>query len=320
MIQPPELKLHLPMEVGGRQRATTTQVWLMLQAAYYGDLEAVKTLAADCHGLLYAQYNYAPPIHFAVREGHTELVKFLLTEGAHDPTYHFYPFQESLQAVASDRGYHHIVALLDDYAAKGTVRYTGDNGRIFYQRSPVQQEFEKAVSQNQLGKARRILQDNPEFVLDNTYLWSEGILVLPVKKGNFKMAQLLLDNGARVPDLLKWAQFYYFETYEYAEWIMARGMNPNTMSWQHVTLLHDMAQKGYVDKAKLLLRYGADVNAVDEAYQSTPIGMAARWGHLPMVELLLNHGADPKKAGADWAIPSVWAQSKGHKLIARLLQ
>jgi ankyrin repeat protein len=27
------------------------------------------------------------PIHFAVREGHVELVKYLLDNGAHDPNY-----------------------------------------------------------------------------------------------------------------------------------------------------------------------------------------------------------------------------------------
>ncbi|OCX51808.1 hypothetical protein BEL04_17505 [Mucilaginibacter sp. PPCGB 2223] len=320
MIQPPELRLHLPKEVGGKQIATTTEVWQILQAAHDGDLEKIRELSEDCHGLLYAQYNYAPPIHFAVREGHTEVVRYLLAEGAHDPDYHFYPFQETMQTVARDRGYHEIADMLDDYAQNGVIRYTGDNGRIFYERTPEQTAFEKAVGQNQLAEVKAILADHPEFASDHHYFWSEGILLSPVKLGNFEMAELLMAYGATVPNLLKWAQFYYFETYAHAEWIMARGMNPNTMSWQRVTILHDMAQKGYLDKAKLLIRHGAELDSIDEAYRSTPLGLASRWGQREMVSYLLEQGADPQKAGAHWATPLAWAESKGHYEIAELLK
>ena len=45
-----------------------------------------------------------------------------------------------------------------------------------------------------------------------------------------------------------------------------------------MTLLHDMAHEGDIPKAMLLLDHGADINPIDEEYQSTPLGMAARWG------------------------------------------
>lgn len=75
----------------------------------------------------------------------------------------------------------------------------------------------------------------------------------------------------------------WIERYDAAAYLMEKGMNPNVMSWQRVTLLHDMAQKGLMDKAALLIRYGA-INVVDEAYQSTPLGLAARWGQREMVD------------------------------------
>jgi ankyrin repeat protein len=96
-------------------------------------------------------------------------------------------------------------------------------------------------------------------------------------------------------------------------------MDPNTKSWQEVTLLHDMAQKGNIPKAELLLKYGADLQAIDDEYSSTPLGMAARWGHIEMVELLLKQGADPNRAGASWATPLAWARKKGHNEIEALL-
>ena len=126
--------------------------------------------------------------------------------------------------------------------------------------------------------------------------------------------------GATVPDVLKWTQFYYFERYDAASFMMEKGMNPDTMSWHHVTILHDMAQKGNIQKAELLLKHGANINPVDEEYQSTPLGMAARWGHADMVEFLLKNGADVNKAGASWATPLAWAAKKGHVAIEQILK
>lgn len=309
------------MEVGNGERSTTGRVWDILSACHSGDLSRVKELVAECPGLIYAQYNYAPPIHFAGREGHLELVKYLLDNGSHDPEYRFYPFLDTMQTVAGDRGYAQIVAMLDNYAADPSMqKYSGDNGRIFYNRTHLQNEFEKAVDQNDLEKTKQILKEHPEYALDNTYFWSEGILMRPAKQNRREMVDLLISYGATVPNLLKWTQFYYFELYDGAAYMMEKGMNPNIMSWQRVTILHDMAQKGFIDKAKLLIRYGADIDPIDEAYRSTPLGLAARWGQKDMVEYLLEQGADPNKSGADWSKPLVWAKRKGHTEVADLLK
>jgi ankyrin repeat protein len=79
-----------------------------------------------------------------------------------------------------------------------------------------------------------------------------------------------------------------------------------------------MAQDGDLEKARLLLDHGADINAVDEEYRSTPLGLAARWGHREMVALLLERGADPIKSGASWSTPLAWARKKGHAEIASM--
>jgi ankyrin repeat protein len=130
------------------------------------------------------------------------------------------------------------------------------------------------------------------------------------------MLELLMRYGARVPDVSKWAPEYYFKHYDVAAFLMANGMHPNHMSWQHVTLLHDMAQRGNIPKARLLLDHGADINPVDEEYRSTPLGLAARWGQRTMVAFLLERGADVAKAGAPWATPLAWARKKGFNEIA----
>jgi ankyrin repeat protein len=321
MVQPNELKLNLPMEVANGVTSTTTKVWDILVASRNGDLEAIKKMVDECPELIYAQYNYTPPIHFAVRESHLDLVKYLLDNGAHDPDYKIYPFLDSLLTIAQDRDDKEIAILLEQYNSDPALcKYRGDNGKIYYNRTELQKEFQTAVDKGDLAKTEQILKEHPEFASDESYFWGEGILTMPAKRNNRKLIELLMSYGAKVPDVLKWTQSYYFERYDGAAFMMEKGMNPNVMSWHHVTILHDMAQKGDIQKAELLIKHGADINPVEEEYQSTPLGMAVRWGHAEMVEYLLARGADINKAGASWATPLAWAKKKGHIEIEKILR
>lgn len=320
MTRPPDLQHTFPMELSDGTLSTTTDVWQILLASRNGDFETVRRMGEACPALLYAQYNYTPPIHFAVREGHTDLVRYLLDQGAHDPGYRIYPFLDSLQTLADDRGLTEILALLDKYAADPSrQRFRGDNGRILFPRTAGQKAFEQAVDQEDLAKTEECLREHPEWALDTTFFWGEGILTFAAKENNRAMVDLLMRYGAQVPDVLKWTQFYYLEHDEGAPYMLEKGMNPNTRSWQEVTILHDMAQKGKIDRAELLLRYGAAIDPVDDEYRSTPLGMAARWGHAEMVRFLLESGADPEKAGASWATPLAWARKKGHAEVEQIL-
>lgn len=308
------------MDLSNGVSSTTTNVWDILVASRNGDLGRVKQLVDTCPELIYAQYNYTPPIHFAVREGHLELVKYLLSNGAHDPKYRIYPFLDTLNVIAQDRGYDEIARLLEQYNSDPSLwKYAGDNGKIHYSRTALQKDFETAVDQQDLALVENILKQHPEFVHDDTFFWGEGIMMMPAKDNNIALLKLLIRHGAKVPVLLKWAKEYYFKHYEPAVFLMENGMDPNVMSWHRVTLLHDMAQKGNIPKAELLIKHGAKIDPVDEEYCSTPLGMAARWGNTEMVNYLLGQGADPNKSGAAWATPLKWAQKKGHQDIEEIL-
>ena len=321
MIRPIELKLEFPIKLSGGEYSTTWKVWEILKASHDGDLASVVKLTEECAGLIYAQYNYTPPVYFAVREGHPDLLRSLLARGAHDSKYRNYPFQDSLQTIAADRGFDDIVVILDNYVADpANQKYKGDNGETEYGRSELQREFETAVDKEDIVRTKEILEINPEFALDPTYFWSEGILLFAAKEYNVPMMELLMGYGAKVPEILKWCQYYYFERSDSAAWLLDHGMNSNTMSWHKVTILHDMAQKGFIDRAEMLIRHGADINAVDEEYLSTPLGMAARWGKKEMVEFLLKNGADHSMSGAPWSTPLAWSRKKRFSEIEKILK
>lgn len=301
------------MEVANGIISTTTKVWNILRASFEGDLEYVKKIVEECPELIYAQYNYTPPIHFAVREGHVNLVEYLLNNGAYSPNYRTYPFLDSLETIAEDRGHSRIAELLTKYALKPELQKFGrDNGQIFFERTELEKEFEETVDKNDVEKTRQTLSQHPEYARDETYFWGEGILMMPAKENHHQMIELLIEYGAKVPDILKWTQAYYFEHPAGAPFMMEKGMNPDTMSWHQVTILHDMAQKGNIPKAELLIRYGANLDLVEEEYQSTPLGLAARWGQFDMVQFLIDQGADVNKSGASWSTPLQWARKKSH--------
>ena len=178
----------------------------------------------------------------------------------------------------------------------------------------------KLIAAGKLEEAERVLHANPHLLVDEEAGWGDGILAGPAHDARHDVIAMLIRLGARVPPVSKWAPYYYFKHEATAAFLLEQGMDPNHMNWHRFTLLHHMAADGEIAKARLLLDYGADIDAVDDEYRSTPLGIAARRGQREMVRLLLERGADATAAGASWATPIAWAESKGHQGIADMLR
>ena len=312
MTEPLEMRTTRPMAVHGGT-STTTDVWAALCASRDGDYARFTELVSKCPALSTCQYNYTPPLHFAVREGHLGLVQDLISKGAVDPTYQTYPFLDTLPTMARDRGHDEIADLLDAASADPVLAVKRkDTGAIDLGQTAAERRFQAAVNKGDISGADRMLKSQSELARNELAFWAEGILAGPANGADIQMIELLTEYGVRVPDVSKWAPAYYFKHYEVAAFLMARGMNPNHRSWQEVTLLHNMAQKGNIPKAKLLLDHAANIDLIDDEYHSTPLGLAVRWGQWEMAAFLLERGADPCNSGAPWATPLQWARKKGH--------
>jgi ankyrin repeat protein len=71
----------------------------------------------------------------------------------------------------------------------------------------------------------------------------------------------------------------------------------------------------------LFLDHGADINARDEDLCSTPLGWAAKFGRVEMVEFLLGRGARPSLPDdPPWATPIAWATRRRHQPVVELLE
>ncbi len=97
------------------------------------------------------------------------------------------------------------------------------------------------------------------------------------------------------------------------------GADPDNANWHGITYLHKLAAMGDVEKSALLLERGADLEAVDDEWRSTPLGWAARWGHQDLAAFLLERGANPQGGGAPWATPLARARKAENKKLADML-
>jgi len=87
-----------------------------------------------------------------------------------------------------------------------------------------------------------------------------------------------------------------------------------------VTALHRFARQGEIDNAAVFLGHGANLQARDEEFCTTPLGYAALHGRRQMVEFLLKCGAKPTLPDdLPWATPTALARYRRHDEIVRLL-
>ena len=139
----------------------------MLSACRDGNLERVSGLMAHQPALATCQFNYTPPLHCAVREGHLPLVRLLIEAGAYDPHYKGYPFGDSLLTIAQDRGY--------DEVARVELGLTGDRAAL-----------DRALAAAALRQGTRI---------DLALAAAAGLLLDPARPGSNRPVLVLLSDG-----------------------------------------------------------------------------------------------------------------------------
>ncbi|MGE3311514.1 MAG: ankyrin repeat domain-containing protein [Limisphaerales bacterium] len=343
MTQPDALKSAEPLVwLPGRGM----DVWAMFQACIAGDVAAVRSLLDGDPSLVRCQYAYRTPLYFAVRENRPDIVALLFERGA-DPL--GLAVDDSLVEIASDRGHRELEAYL---RAALVARFSaGDAGE------PVA----AAIRERNAGRVRELLDADPDRIhagdgrsnqpihwavmtrqLDMIDLLlergasidarrSDGARPIHLTNGDDhfrgwrdvpptvtttpdEVYRHLVDRGAEV-DLGMAAAKGDFEL------LFRHGMDPNGRDWLGVSPLHGFARKGDVENAVLFLEHGADLDARDGVLLSTPLGYAAKFGRIRMVEFLLRRGArirlpdDPP-----WATPLAWAARRGHVRIADLLR
>ncbi|GGB19383.1 ankyrin repeat domain-containing protein [Puia dinghuensis] len=265
------------------------------------------------------------PLRNAAAEGHLEVVKLLLSRGANpnEPEPGIAPSGAALHSAVSGRHYVIVRLLLEHGAnANAMVESSGD---VLYtaRRVKAPQEIIDLIAARATNRDKEIIAYEADAeVLARTLaadaaapvehylgrLISEDLrpqleLILQYQQDIFRRQTMLS---------AAWWDKATFASAEQARWLLQRGLDPRLRNWLGITMLHRCAAKGLIDIAEVLLEFGADIDAVESEWSSTPLGWAVRLGQKEMAAWLLAQGADVgMPLDRPWARPIEWAKRKG---------
>jgi ankyrin repeat protein len=333
MIKPPEMESDL-----GRD------VWDTITAAAAGDTVTLRRLMERDRSLSRAEGFYAPPIHFAVREGQAEAVRILLDAGAAEAEFNGCDL-DGLIEIARDRSYEEIALLLDEVRGRRRPVAPAEDHPIHL-----------AAERDEVQSVRELLNGDAT-LLNRRDAGGRTPLHRAVKGSALEAITLLLDRGADIDatdgtgsealDLAVWSRRPLApasDDFHTARLLLSRGATCDLTiaaalgDLDRVTALLDQnpacirevrpngkralsaaVKFGHREIARLLLERGADPNWPEsDAPRGASLHAAARAGDRELVELLLAHGANPN-SHVDSAGNAVYA-AKTPELRALLME
>lgn len=329
----------------GRGRADTRLVELLLAhgatrdltvAAALGEIDHVRRiLDADPARIRETRPSGRRPLSAAIEAGHDAIARLLLERGA-DPNWSepTAPKGRALHSAAS-AGNRELVALLlargadpnSDVDSSGnavTAAATAGIRALLVERGGTPDPYDTTWIDDD-DELRRVAADPAEVVRIS------AAFAMVAGDGRRDRLERLLAAGLRVPPVLTGCQGYLLAHADMLRTLLAHGMIPDVMNWQHQTLLHHVCAAqdyrgrdrtaGAIERAAILLDAGATISARDDEYRSTPLAWAARTNGLEMAEFLLSRHAPTNLPDDDpWATPLAWAERRGHAGMSALLR
>lgn len=269
------------------------------------------------------------PLSAAVHFGHEDVVRVLLERGA-DPAWEE-PGAPKGSALhdAARAGNRTLVELLLAHGADPNSDVDSSGSATYAASTPEIRELLLAhggtldpflIWMNQDDEAMRRISEDPQAACVHDAFTTVCTL------GKRELLGRLLHAGVPVPGVLTSCQSYLLDDPEMLRTLLAHGMSPDLINWQHQTLLHracdgpDDAERK-IACAGILLDAGANITAREEEYRSTPLAWAARTNASAMVDFLLARGAAAYVADDEpWATPLAWAERRGHADVATTLR
>lgn len=184
--------------------------------------------------------------------------------------------------------------------------------------------FVKAALNNDKALVKTLLQIGVDI---NGGFTSFPALCFVVKENNLEMTQFLLSLGASPNAEMDARRVIVFalenKNLELAEVLLKAGSDPerfNSQSPVKWTLLMDRIAKDELSFIKLLVKYGADINATTYYPGWSPLLEAVKNEKAEIVNYLLESGADPTYTNKEGASAQRLAGKLGNKEILNLIQ
>ncbi|HMJ88567.1 MAG TPA: ankyrin repeat domain-containing protein [Candidatus Acidoferrum sp.] len=304
MTQPDELKKNEPLVWSS---GIGTEVWALFCACIAGDLAAVERLVHKDPPLVRCQFHYRKPLYFAVRENQLAVTEFLLER---DPNPIGLAVNDSLLQIARDRGYAEMETLLKTkLASRHNISSKGE-------------PIAEAIRQHDLAKVRGLLDASPE-LLHVGDLRSNQPIHWAAMTRQIDVIDELLARGADInarrcdgarPIHLNNGDYHYRGRDRVPEnFPKPRAIYENLRARGAYCDICTAAWFGDLDRVRQLcvedtsLANRSSDAVTYYACSGTPLRNAAAGGHMEIVKLLLDRGADPN-------LPEEGIAPRGHAL------
>jgi len=295
----------------------------MLEAAADGDVRTLRKRLKKNPALVRCQFAYRTPLYFAVRGNHLEAAHLLL-RSAGDPL--SLAVNDSLLTITKDRGYKAMQALLEEHL------------QSHFQISERGEEIGKAIRERNYRKVKKLLDASPELIHAGDAHGNQPIH-WAVMTRQLKMIDAVVERGADINaqrfDGARPIQLTNGD-YHYRGWrdVPAEIKTRPREVLEHLRRLGancDICTASYIgDLQRVQEILGNDPGAANRpsdyityyACSGTPLRNAAAGGHMDIVQLLLDNGADPnlpEEGIAPQGHALHCAVSNGHRAIVELL-
>jgi ankyrin repeat protein len=320
MLQPAELKSDQKLLWSpGRG----TDVWALIQACTSGDLETVRALIAKDPSLARAHYDYRKPLYFAVRENRIDVVRFLLEQDRNPLD--LWVDDDPLE-IARDRGYTEMERLLTDtLETRFNASAKGEPVALALRNHDLKQMIALLDAKSELVNMGDTRSNQPIHWATMTRQL-DAIDELLRRCADINAQRM---DGARPIHVTNGDYFYRGWRDVPRNWpVTAAQVMAHLKSRGAFIDLPTACHTGDIERVRELL--GQDPSLANKIGEhdgyylgaGAPLSNAAAVGRLDIVQLLLDHGADPNLPEEQFAPKGkalYSAVQNGHYEIAKLL-
>ena len=255
----------------------------------------MQQIIQDSPELLNSFVWYETPLHYAVRENRIDVAGELIAAGV-NPAYSNYTYSswQSLLPVAGERGFDEIHSLL-----------VGEMQRRF-EYDPSYESLWQAIVDGNVDDVKNLIDANPKMINVGDEHGNRP-LHRAVLARRLPVIEMLLDAGADINALRADMQSPLHLAIEGGDYWYRKKHQPdaNTTSAQVIALLRERGADydfsnavalNDLDRVKADLAKKPELAGQLNKARRSPLYLAAGRGHMEMVRMLLEHGADPNLA------------------------